>query len=94
MLTFADVSANESVLLDLAILSLSHTRTHTHTLILLLSHIHTFSLSNSLSLCLLGAWVAQQRRRFKHGTLSAKRIRLMEEAGVEWALRRGNHNNN
>jgi len=37
----------------------------------------------------LGAWVAQQRRRYKHGTLSAKRILLMEQAGVEWSLRRG-----
>ena len=37
----------------------------------------------------LGAWVAQQRRRYKHGTLSAKRIMLMERVGVEWALRRG-----
>jgi hypothetical protein len=37
----------------------------------------------------LGAWVAQQRRRYKHGTLSPKRIMLMEQAGIEWALRRG-----
>lgn len=37
----------------------------------------------------LGAWVAQQRRRYKHGTLSAKRILMMEQAGVEWSLRRG-----
>jgi hypothetical protein len=37
----------------------------------------------------LGAWVAQQRRRYKHGTLSGKRILLMEQAGVEWSLRRG-----
>ena len=37
----------------------------------------------------LGAWVAQQRRRYKHGTLSDKRILLMEQAGVEWSLRRG-----
>lgn len=39
----------------------------------------------------LGAWVAQQRRRYKHGTLSGKRILLMEQAGVEWSLRRGRH---
>jgi hypothetical protein len=37
----------------------------------------------------LGAWVAQQRRRYKHGTLSGKRILMMEQIGIEWSLRRG-----
>uniref|UniRef100_A0A7S0HPV7 Helicase-associated domain-containing protein n=1 Tax=Hanusia phi TaxID=3032 RepID=A0A7S0HPV7_9CRYP len=39
----------------------------------------------------LGAWVAQQRRRFKHMTLTWDKVKRMEKAGIEWQLRRGRH---
>ncbi|EKX48482.1 hypothetical protein GUITHDRAFT_105629 [Guillardia theta CCMP2712] len=41
----------------------------------------------------LGAWVAQQRRRFKHMTLTWDKVKRMEKAGIEWQLRRGRHAN-
>ena len=35
----------------------------------------------------LGIWVSERRVAYKKGTLSAERIKLLEEAGFVWRVR-------
>ncbi|MEU8598803.1 MULTISPECIES: helicase associated domain-containing protein [Streptomyces] len=37
----------------------------------------------------LGAWVSEQRRAFKAGTLKAWRVDLLNEVGMVWSVTRG-----